>query len=222
MKKIMLRVAVLLSIGVFLLNGCDQKNEFIDKQPLPQNDSRLSPKDPLVGPKISPLNPKIIRIRPNADCNNNTPCPAGWICVNGGCVNPNGGGGDPIGCIGPCGGFYYSSYSTPNSYYVYPIQSTIVDCAAARTVIIDFKSLDVPNRFVVRDPSNVQVASTGWLGQANYGGPWGSSLNNNGSALISFSKTATTYYIEVQTKTPTSNINPSTDRWEVRVSCSTQ
>ena len=44
---------------------------------------------------------------------------------------------------------------------------------------IEVESFTRPNRVVIEDSDGV-VLDTGWLGYANYSGPWGSSLNNTG------------------------------------------
>jgi hypothetical protein len=123
-----------------------------------------------------------------------------------------------------CGGFYSGTYSTINSYYTYPLKTVDVSCAASgATVTVSVNANDIPNRFTVRDASNNVIAGSGWLGYATYSGPWGSSLSNSGSTTFSFTKSASTYYLQVETLTPPNySYSPQSDAWDANVSCTCQ
>lgn len=72
-----------------------------------------------------------------------------------------------------CGSTFNYSYE-PNSYNVYPEQCINLDPGTYNLV---WESFDRPNRFsIYRDSHTALVATTGWVGVADYIGPWGSSL----------------------------------------------
>jgi hypothetical protein len=116
-----------------------------------------------------------------------------------------------------CGGHASGSYGG-FGYYTYP--ATTIDASSINStghIYISCTAYDVPNRFTVKDSNGNTVAYTGWLGYANYGGPWGSSVYNNGSASLSFTRgSSTTFTLTVETSAP-SNMN---DAWEASIGCS--
>jgi alpha-tubulin suppressor-like RCC1 family protein len=76
-----------------------------------------------------------------------------------------------------------------------------------------------PNRFNIYDDLGGLIGTTGWLGQANYPGPWGLSLNNTGYGTINFTYTLPRNYelrVDIGNADP---ILPVTDTWEATVSC---
>jgi hypothetical protein len=125
----------------------------------------------------------------------------------------------------PCGGFHNGTYYTINSYYTYPNQQLNTDCVDDQgnndTITVLVWAQAVPNRFRIVDQNNNFIVSTGWLGTANYGGPWGASLSNTGTAVLTFINTpGSTYYIKVETVTPpNTSYYPNSDNWEAQVSC---
>lgn len=142
-----------------------------------------------------------------------TSCPSGYVCQNGTCVIAP--------CTDPCGGSKSGTYSVISSYYTYPSQSFNVTCAASGATLTLFaNSVEVPNRFTIRDASNNYVTSTGWIGYASYGGPWGSSLNGPSTKTVTFPKSTNTYYLVVETLTPPDySYSPNTDAWSASLSC---
>jgi hypothetical protein len=116
-----------------------------------------------------------------------------------------------------CGGYASGTYSGVG-YHTYP--ATTIDASsisATGHISIFCTAYDVPNRFTVKDSGGNTVAYTGWLGYATYGGPWGSSINNIGSASLYFTRgSSTTFTLTVETSPP-SNQN---DAWEASIGCS--
>jgi len=82
--------------------------------------------------------------------------------------------------------------------------------------------LDVPNRFTIYN-SNGVVVSSGWIGFANYPGPWGSSLDNDnpGLAYLTFiADPNETYTLVVETVVnPKGRDRSGADSWEVQMWC---
>jgi hypothetical protein len=80
--------------------------------------------------------------------------------------------------------------------YVYPnvyICSTFTDRA-----VFWINAVDRPNRFAIFDSSG-QVTSSGWVGTANYPGPWGPSLNIVTPLAIPFTwNSSTNRYVTVE------------------------
>ncbi len=86
-------------------------------------------------------------------------------------------------------------------------------------VLVSCNSGARPNKFDIRDDLGFLVGTTGWLGQANYPGPWGLSLNNSGLGTINFTFTLPRSYKLEVTVGIADPILPLTDYWEATVSC---
>jgi hypothetical protein len=108
------------------------------------------------------------------------------------------------------------TYSTPNSNHFYP--DIILDYGASANGLknVPYDAFtDTPNWFTIIKYSDMStLASTGWVGTANYGGPWGAPpFSNAPSGTFSFTKSSDSrfYILRVQTVTgPTVS-----DAWEV-------
>ena len=77
-------------------------------------------------------------------------------------------------------------------FYLYP--NVTVDSSVTTQVYFNWTSYDRPNRFDVYDSVGLRY-TTGWVGQATYPGPWGSSLNTatTGSQLFTWLSTSGRY-----------------------------
>lgn len=84
---------------------------------------------------------------------------------------------------------------------------------------ISWAEIDRPNRFAIYN-SLGQVANTGWVGFANYSGPWGASLNNPGPGSLNFiyNPIYKPYYVVVDAG-PADPSNPITDFYNYTVVC---
>jgi RHS repeat-associated protein len=132
-----------------------------------------------------------------------------WVCVYDSiCTSPGGGG---YGC-----GSFLDGQHSGGGYYQYPDNMiNLSNVAQSGAVQIYCDAIEIPNRFTVYDGNNNFVASTEWMGYADYGGPWGSSLNTPVHQTISFTKQTNTYTLKVETSPP-SNIS---DAWNASISC---
>ncbi|TRT78270.1 MAG: hypothetical protein EWV82_18015 [Microcystis aeruginosa Ma_AC_P_19900807_S299] len=114
-------------------------------------------------------------------------------------------------CGSPLSGSYYGS-----GYYTYPNYSlNFSSIPAGSTINISVSSYDVPNRFFIYDLNNNLITSSGWMGYANYSGPWGMSLNTLQNKILTFNKgNINDYVLKVETSTQSYS-----DGWEGSVSC---
>jgi hypothetical protein len=74
------------------------------------------------------------------------------------------------------------------SYYTYPKELLDVDNSASSTISLNYIANDTPNKFIVYNSDSTEVANSGWVGVANYAGPWGSILDTNISGSLTFPK----------------------------------
>ena len=112
-----------------------------------------------------------------------------------------------------CGISKSGSYSG-NDYHQYPTQT--LNDAMDEYITFSWNSYDRPNRFTVYDSVGLRWTS-GWVGTANYPGPWGSSLNTaqSGSANICFlSLTGRYVLVEAGAASPTTPISDTYD-WSI-------
>jgi hypothetical protein len=113
-----------------------------------------------------------------------------------------------------CGVSYSDTYYGYNHYYYASVNLDLATYSGPVTLhVIAYQN---PNRFILRNGNGTIVAQTGWLGYANFSGPWGSSLNTNDEADLFFNSTANFgYHLDVETY----NSN-SSDEWEAVLNCS--
>jgi hypothetical protein len=116
-----------------------------------------------------------------------------------------------------CSGGANGTWGAGLGQHTYPASQIDVSCMCNNTnftLICD--CVEVPNRFTVKDANGITVASTGWIGFANYPGPWGGSLSNpNSTQTLTIPKTGTGIYtLIVETST-----GPQADSWNVGLSC---
>jgi hypothetical protein len=86
-----------------------------------------------------------------------------------------------LACVN-CGINQYGSY-IPSDYYVYP--DTNICNAVSSSNNLQYYAYDRPNRFTLYD-STGYITSSGWVGYADYAGPWGASLNVDPDGIIPF------------------------------------
>ncbi len=118
-----------------------------------------------------------------------------------------------------CGGYLSGNSSTPG-FQVYPLKSFYVSgCSGSQTrqVTVKVQSLDVPNRFRIKNSSGQVVASSNnWLGFANYPGPWGFNISGPGQEDITFTtNSGGVFFLEVETV-----VSVQHDTWLASISCS--
>lgn len=109
--------------------------------------------------------------------------------------------------ISGCGGSFSRSYSG-QGYYTYPQDTIDVSTTVeGSTINVQISAYDVPNRFTIYDAlTGNNVASSPWMGYANYSGPWGISLNQPSSGTLYFTRTSSnTYYLKVETSVKTTS-----------------
>jgi hypothetical protein len=104
-------------------------------------------------------------------------------------------------------------------YYTYPARTMTFAAAPGCSFAsgsVSVQALDVPNRFTVRDANDVIVASSAWLGNATYGGPWGAylPLSNPSTATLRIPR-AGTFRLIVETSAQKYGL---TDAWEASFS----
>jgi hypothetical protein len=115
-----------------------------------------------------------------------------------------------------CGGSFSGSWAN-NGYHQYATDTIRLDSVAqGKTIKVYVSSYEVPNRFAVYDASTGGiVASSSWMGYANYPGPWGMSLNTAQSGTLTFTRgAAALYYFVVET-----SVNGTSDSYYATVSC---
>ncbi len=117
--------------------------------------------------------------------------------------------------ISGCGGFFNRSFAGPG-YHMYPQDTIDVSTTVeGSTINVNVSAYDVPNRFTIYNTSGGLVASSPWMGFANYSGPWGASINTNPNGTLFFTKTSSSiYYLKVET-----SVNGTTDSYNASVSC---
>jgi hypothetical protein len=111
---------------------------------------------------------------------------------------------------------FFSDQYEPSNYYQYPeilISSTSTECGQ-----LNWNALDRPNRFNIFDSTGL-IATSGWVGTANYSGPWGSTLSTPSTGIINYNFNSTTgRYILVEAG-PADPNDPITDAYEFTLFC---
>ena len=87
-----------------------------------------------------------------------------------------------------CNGTSVTEATLDLSYGSYPAK--IINPSDTSTNVFNWVALDRPNRFNVYNNGSL-ISTSGWVGTANYPGPWGMSLSTPGSGSFSFSWTST-------------------------------
>ena len=107
-----------------------------------------------------------------------------------------------------------------SAYFMYPARYVNVYNSSIVQLMFSFNANDRPNRFTVYDENDMLVATTGWVGTANYSGPWGSSLNvaASGSFIVNRDPGSTYYKILVEAG-PGAPVSPISDSWNLSVMC---
>jgi hypothetical protein len=102
-----------------------------------------------------------------------------------------------------------SGYYTGTGLHVYPAVTLGVSTLPYGACIeAHCQSIIVPNNF------KLNTKTTGWIGQANYSGPWGNSLNTVSDSSLYILKGTGTNTVNVQTYT-----NSNTDNYSVDILC---
>lgn len=109
-------------------------------------------------------------------------------------------------CVSPlcgsCSKWFTGTHSGIGSYVYTPIQLDL-SCAKNNSIVtLGGIFYDVPNVFDILDKNNNVVTTTGWIGNANCSGPWGSSINTlQAETYITFTYNSTLapYKLRVQT-----------------------
>jgi hypothetical protein len=114
-----------------------------------------------------------------------------------------------------CGINQFGSY-TPSNYYAYP--DTDICNAVSSSNNLQYYAYDRPNRFTLYDSSGY-ITSSGWVGYADYAGPWGASLNVDPDGIIPFTfNSGTGRYMRVEAG-PADTENPISDAYEWVLVC---
>lgn len=141
-----------------------------------------------------------------------TTCDPGYTPVNCLCTTP----GCPI-----CGAIYSDTYSTIHSYHQYT-EAIDASCLVDNEhMSISCVADAIPNRFTIYDANNNYITSSGWVGYANYPGPWGMSLSTPyDTYLLVITKVTSSYRLVVETETPPDySYSPNVDYWSAAISC---
>ncbi len=118
-------------------------------------------------------------------------------------------------------GDYMSGFYDQGGYHIYPLQVLDLTCIAEGEIVnVVVTALDVPNRFDVLDGNNLLVSS-GWVGFADYPGPWGQNLAVPSPLTISFTKGSSDFYtLRVETVAPLPNQKENqADEWYAYLDC---
>ena len=118
---------------------------------------------------------------------------------------------------GGCGGSFSGSFGG-TGFHVYPNDTIdLSSTVEGSTITLSVSAFDVPNRFTVYSSSGTLLASSPWMGFANYSGPWGTSLNTNPNGTLTFTRSSSAIYLlRVETSTKTTS-----DSYQVTVGCAT-
>ena len=131
-----------------------------------------------------------------------------WVCTYDSTCAGTGGG---YGCGSSLSGQYASG-----GYHQYPDYTlNLSNVAQGATVQVNCDAVEIPNRFSVYAANGSLVATTGWIGYADYSGPWGSSLSTPPNQVLLFTKQTNTYTLKVETAPPFS----MSDSWNAIVTC---
>lgn len=115
-----------------------------------------------------------------------------------------------------CGDTITGSH-TDSGYYQYTNDTLEFTSSSASTLLkIAVDAQNYPNRFTVYDNTGKQIVTSGWIGTANYAGPWGASLSTASTMTLAFTKgTISIYVLKVETY-----LQSTTDTWNAIINCS--
>lgn len=117
-----------------------------------------------------------------------------------------------------CGGGTVTGTYSGSNYHLY-VDRTI-STTSNPISIISWDAISRPNRFSVYD-NNGLITSSGWVGTANYAGPWGASLSTPSTGNIYFTFATTNgRYVRVEAG-PADPGNPTSDSYSWNLSCVT-
>lgn len=122
----------------------------------------------------------------------------------------------PTSTIASCNISKSGSYSG-NDYHQYPDQS--LSDSMTEYITFTWDSVDRPNRFTVYENGGFVRFTSGWVGTANYPGPWGASLSTpqSGFANICFQNLTGRYVkVEAGNASPTT---PISDAYSWSITC---
>ena len=85
-------------------------------------------------------------------------------------------------------------------------------------MVLNWHCYDRPNRFSIKKDT-VEILTSGWVGQANYTGPWGTSLATAESGMLRFTPVAGSIYTLLVEAGPASTDNPASDTYDVTLTC---
>lgn len=83
------------------------------------------------------------------------------------------------------------------------------------TVTVNFYVAGAPNRFTYYDASGNYLNTSNWVGDANYQGPWGSSLHQGPNNFNVYFTGGQTYGVDVETITDPNTSTRINDYWEI-------
>jgi hypothetical protein len=123
------------------------------------------------------------------------------------------------GRVGDCSQTFSGTYSLPG-YYQYPPQTIDLSLLPTGCVVnVHADCAEVPNSFTITDANGVVVASSDWIGYAQYPGQYGASIDKPTTKSMSFTKGAYHIYtLIVQTQTPPPQ-SARTDVWSLSLNC---
>jgi len=131
------------------------------------------------------------------------------VFLNGNCTGGTGG------VCYECNDFISGSYAG-NDYHIYENYPICNDLGTG-TIQFNWSALDRPNRFNLYDGTGL-VATSGWVGYANYPGPWGLSLSTPTTGTIGAPYTSD-MYLQVEAG-PANPTTPVSDAWQGTFICS--
>lgn len=114
-----------------------------------------------------------------------------------------------------------SGVTASQSYVSFNVPIKLGGTTVGSTVFFQCEALGRPNRFSVKF-NGVIIATTTWLGTANYNGPWGAGLplGNPGGQQLSIEYSDLGYYEVGVEVGPADPLAPVSDSYEVTITCS--
>lgn len=123
-----------------------------------------------------------------------------------------------------CGQTRSESYGGLFQYTFPLIPLNLSNALTGNTITINYNVSVRPNKITVKNITDSTIAAAtggtnGWVGQANYSGPWGASLSTSLTGTLTFVyDSAKTYNIEVECGA-TNLANPANDTFSLTVDC---